>query len=448
MEKNNKYLYWITFVAVQSGLIFGLNMAGISGAVPFIQEYFELTEVSLGVAVSSIMLGCLAGAMIIGSLSDKYGRKSMLIVSAIVFIISSLGCAVADSLWIFVASRFLSGIGVGFVSVIAPAYISEIAPADKRGTLVTGNQFAIVIGILLAYVFNYGFAEMEDGWRLMMGAPVVFGVIFLLLLILSFPESPRWLAKTGRYEKANLVLQKIGGEKFAKTELANIKDGLANSDQSKVRLSELFKGRIAKVVLLGCLLAAFQQITGINAVISYAPTIFSSTGVGGDQALMQSILVGFVNFAFTIVALWLIDRVGRKVLLLVGTAGMTVSIACLIGFSNVEGQLGDIGVLVSLLSYIAFFAASLAPVMWVVISEIYPTRVRGIAMSLATATCWLFTFITVQLLPVMIGQMGNAFTFGVFGFFSFLAFVFVLKYIPETKGKTLEELEVQLGLKG
>ncbi|TLX78132.1 sugar porter family MFS transporter [Labilibacter sediminis] len=441
--KSNRYLYWITFIAVQSGLIFGLNMAGISGAVPLIKDYFGLTDVSLGIAVSSIMLGCLTGAMVIGSLSDKHGRKLMMIISAIIFIISSLGCAIADSLVAFVLSRFLSGVGVGFVSVLAPTYISEIAPAGKRGTLVTGNQFAIVIGILLAYVIDFGFAEVNHGWRYMMGAPVVFSVLFLLLLIVSFPESPRWLAKINKFEKAKKVLAQIGGEAFAEEELQNIKQATSSSDNQKVRLKELFQGKLAKVVLIGCALAAFQQITGINAVISYAPTIFSNTGVGGDQALMQSILVGVVNFLFTIVALGLIDKLGRKLLLLWGTAGMTLSIVCLVWTSYVEY---NIGVLISLLSYIAFFAASLAPVMWVLISEIYPTRIRGLAMSLATAACWLFTFITVQFLPMMINQLGNEITFGIFGFFSFLAFLFIVKYIPETKGKSLEEIEKELGL--
>jgi len=441
--KNNKYLYWITFIAVQSGLIFGLNMAGISGAVPFIKDFFSLTDVSLGMAVSSIMLGCLAGAMVIGSLSDKYGRKSMMIISAIIFLVSSLGCALAGSLTVFIASRFLSGIGVGFVSVLAPTYISEIAPAEKRGMLVTNNQFAIVIGILLAYVIDFGFVDVDNGWRFMMGVPVVFAIVFLILLVFFFPESPRWYAKIGQFDKAQKVLEKIGGNAFAKEELNNIKAARSKTENQKVKFKELFEGKLAKVVLIGCLLAVFQQITGINAVISYAPTILSAAGVGGDQVFMQSILVGVVNFLFTIVALRLIDKVGRKVLLLWGTVGMTLSIACLVGAS----YLGfNIGVLIALLCYIAFFAASLAPVMWVVISEIYPTRIRGLAMSLATAACWLFTFLTVQFLPMMINQMGNEFTFGIFGFFSLLAFVFILKYIPETKGKTLEEIEKELGL--
>ena len=443
--KNYKYLYWITFIAVQSGLIFGLNMAGISGAVPFIKDYFSLSDVSLGAAVSSIMIGCLVGAMGIGSLSDKYGRKLMMMLAAILFMVSALGCALAESLPVFIISRFVAGLGVGAVSVLAPTYISEIAPAAKRGMLVSNNQFAIVIGILLAYVIDFGLVETINGWRYMMAIPFIFGLIFLVLLIVCFPESPRWLAKVGKYEKAKQVLVKIGGEQHAESELVNIKETLSCDNAEKVKFGELFKGKVAKVVLFGSLLAIFQQITGINAVISYAPTIFSQAGVAGDQALMQSILVGIVNFIFTVVALWLVDKKGRKVLLLWGTAGMTLSLAYMV-YSFVGGSAGSIGVLISLLGYIAFFAASLAPVMWVVTSEIYPNRIRGLAMSFSTALSWACTFLAVQFFPWMLNNLGGGFTFGFFGVFSLIAFVFILLYIPETKGKSLEQIEKELAL--
>jgi sugar porter (SP) family MFS transporter len=444
--KNNRYLYWITFIAVLSGLIFGLNMAGISGAVPFIQEYFVLSDVSLGAAVGSIMIGCLVGALAIGTLSDKYGRKSMMIVAAILFIISSLGCALAESVSLFIASRVVAGLGVGAVSVLAPTYISEIAPASKRGTLVANNQFAIVIGILFAYIIDFAFVDFQNGWRLMMAVPVAFGLIFLVLLLVSFPESPRWLAKEGRNSEAKNVLSKIGGEIYAQMEFDNISESLIKSDnKNKVRFNELFKDKVAKVVLIGSLLAAFQQITGINAVISFAPTIFSQAGVGEDQALLQSILVGVVNLLFTIVALWLVDKKGRKVLLLWGTVGMTISLSYMVYSFTVETA-GSLGILISLLGYIAFFAASLAPVMWVVTSEIYPNRIRGLAMSFSTGISWICTFLTVQFFPWMLNNLGGAYTFGFFGMFSLIAFIFIFIYIPETKGKTLEQLEVDLAL--
>lgn len=444
--ENNKYLYWVTFIAVLSGLIFGLNMAGISGAVSFIQDYFNLSDVSLGAAVGSIMIGCLIGALAIGSLSDKYGRKPMMIVAAILFIISALGCSLAESIEFFIASRLFAGIGVGAVSVLAPTYISEIAPANKRGMLVANNQFAIVIGILLAYVIDFGFVDVVNGWRFMMAVPVVFGLVFLVLLIVSFPESPRWLAKEGKLSDALNVLTKLGGSVYARIELDNINEALGKTDNSnKVRFSELFKGKIAKVVLLGSLLAALQQITGINAVISFAPTIFSQAGFGEDSALLQSILLGVVNFLFTIIALWLVDKKGRKVLLLWGTGGMTISLAYLVYSFTVETS-GSFGIIISLLGYIAFFAASLAPVMWVVTSEIYPNRVRSLAMSFSTGISWVCTFLTVQFFPWMLNNLGGAYTFGLFSLFSLIAFIFILKYIPETKGKTLEQLEVDLDL--
>ena len=444
-QTNTRFLYWITFVAVNGGLLFGLNMAGISGAIPFIQNQFALNDVALGLAVSSIMLGCLLGAWFVGGLSDKYGRKKMLSVSAILFIVSALGCALANSLPIFVVARLLAGIAVGAVSVLGPTYISEVAPASRRGTLVSYNQFAIVIGILLAYIIDYALLSSSIGWRLMMIVPFVFGLIFLVLLYVRFPESPRWLLKAGKKEQAIDIMCKIGGTDYAVEEMKNMEISLHNDkDKSqKVSISQLFKGKTGNVVLLGTLLATFQQITGINAVVNYAPSILQQTGVGGDTAMFQSILVGLVNFLFTLVAIWLVDRVGRKVLLLWGTAGMTLSLAYMV-YSFTQGSGGGIGVLISLLGYIAFFAASLAPVMWVVTSEMYPNRIRGVAMSFSTAMSWFFAVLTVQFFPLAINKLGGALTFGAFAIFSILAFLFILKYIPETKGKTLEQIEKDL----
>ncbi|PWE00606.1 sugar porter family MFS transporter [Marinilabilia rubra] len=443
--KNKRYLYWITFVAIQGGLIFGLNMAGISGAVPLIKEYFSLSDVSLGIAVSSIMAGCLIGAMIIGGLSDKWGRKPMMILSAVLFMISAAGCALTESLWLFIVCRITAGIGVGSVSVLSPTYIAETAPAKKRGTLVTLNQFAIVIGILLAYVFDYALINFSEAWRYMMAVPFVFGIMFLVSLLFSFPESPRWLVKTGKLKQAQLILEKIGGNIYAEQELKNIKEGTLDTTGKKVKINELFKGKLAKVVFLGSMLAFFAQITGINAVLNYAPTIFSQSGLASEQAMMQSIYVGIVNFLATIFALWLVDRKGRKVLLTWGTGGMTISLAYMV-YAFLGGDSGNIGILISLLAYCAFYATSLAPVLWVVTSEIYPNRIRGMAMSFSTALTWLFSFVSVQFFPLIINEFGGAFAFGFFGFFSLFAFFFIWKYIPETKGKSLEQIEKELDL--
>ncbi|MDP4209232.1 MAG: sugar porter family MFS transporter [Bacteroidota bacterium] len=443
---NKRFLNWVTFVAINGGLLFGLNMAGISGAIPFLRDYFVLDDIALGLAVGSIMIGCLVGSLFAGSLSDKYGRKAMMIITAVLFMVSALGCSLTSSLWFFVASRIIAGIAVGAASVLGPTYISEIAPAERRGTLVSFNQLAIVIGILLSYIIDYAFVNLDNGWRYMLGVPFVFGLINLIFLLISFPESPRWLAKVGKLELTHKILEKVGGKTYADKELNLITTSLNNQTSDKrVKIKDLFRGRLAYVVLLGTLLAAFQQITGINAVVNYAPTIFQQTGVGSDTALLQSIIVGFVNFVFTIVAVRLVDKLGRKTLLLWGAGGMAVSLAYL-ALAFTFHSLSGLGVLISLLSYIAFMAASLSPVMWVVTSEMYPTRYRGVAMSFSTAVSWACALLVVQFFPWMLHSLGGMVSFGIFGGFSLLAFIFIKVYIPETKGKTLEQIESDLGL--
>lgn len=443
---NKRFLSWVTFVAINGGLLFGLNMAGISGAIPFIRDYFVLDDITLGMAVSSIMIGCLIGSLFAGSLSDQYGRKAMMMVTALLFMISALGCSLTTSFWFFVVSRIIGGIAVGAASVLGPTYISEIAPPERRGALVSNNQLAIVIGILLAYVIDYALVSLPNGWRYMMGVPFVFSLINIILLNISFPESPRWLAKVGKSDEAHRILEKIGGGIYADKESKSISTSMINQTSNKdVHIKELFRGKLAYVVLLGTLLAAFQQITGINAIVNYAPTIFQQTGVGGDTALLQSIIVGFVNFVFTIVAVRLVDKLGRKTLLLWGTAGMTISLLYLTLTFAFDSS-NSFGVLISLLAYIAFFAASLAPVMWVVTSEMYPTRFRGVAMSFSTAVSWGFTLLVVQFFPWLLNNLGGMTSFGFFAGFSLLAFIFIKFYIPETKGKSLEQIESDLGL--
>jgi sugar porter (SP) family MFS transporter len=443
---NKNFLGWTTFVAINGGLLFGLNMAGISGAVSFIQDFFGLNDIALGLAVSSLTVGCLIGALFAGSLSDKYGRKKIMIITAVLFIISALGCSLAQTLTIFIISRIIGGLAVGAASVLGPTYISEIAPAARRGTLVSYNQFAIVIGILLAYAVDYALVNATQGWRFMLAVPVLFGLIYLFLLNVSFPESPRWLVRAGQKDKAQDILKKVGGEQYATEEVTAIAASLDKEDTGKkAAFGDLFRGKMGYVLLLGTLLAAFQQITGINAVISYAPTIFAQTGVASDTALLQSIIVGVVNFLFTIVALWLIDTKGRKTLLLWGAVGMTISLAFL-AMTFALGSIGGVWVLISVLAYIAFFAASLAPVMWVVTSEMYPTKYRGAAMSFSTAVSWICTLIVVQFFPWILNNLGGTVSFGIFAFFSLLAYIFIKIYIPETKGKSLEQIEEDLGL--
>lgn len=443
--KSNRYIYWITFVAINGGLLFGLNMASVAGAVNSIQDVFSLTDGGLGAVVSVLTIGCLIGALFTGHFADRFGRKKVLIFASLLFMISALGSALSGSSLALAIYRIIGGVAVGAVSVAGPMYISEVSPPEKRGTLVSFNQFAIVIGILIAYVAGYLFVGIEDGWRYMLGVPALFSLFFIFFLISSFPETPRWLVANNKQHEALAVLTKVGGADFANDALEKIEESLkVDRTRDKAKFSEIFKGKTGRVVLLGTFLAAFQQITGINAVVNYAPVIFELTGVGGETALLQSVLVGVVNFLATIVALYLVDSKGRKTLLLWGAVGMTISLGYITYAFAFSGS--NIGILIALLSYIAFFAASFAPVMWVVTSEIFPNRVRGMALSFSTAVSWMFTFLTVQFSPIILNQFGGAALFGFFGLFSLLAFIFVKIWIPETKGKSLEQIEQEMGV--
>ena len=444
---NNKYLYWTTFVAINGGLLFGLNMAGISGAVDMIKGQFSLTDSGLGTVAALLTFGCLIGALFTGNFTERYGRKKVMVTTAVLYIISALGCALAESATLLIVFRVLSGLAVGGTSVVAPMYISEIAPAKNRGRLVSFNQFAITIGIVLAYIFDYLLIGLgENAWRYMLSVPAVFGVLYLIFLIAKFPESPRWLLAHGQKEEAIKVLNSIGGSALVAEELPEMeKMLLVEAGKEKMSVGELFKGKTGKIVLIGTIIAALQQITGINAVIMFAPDIFQAAGSAKGDSMMQAMMVGMVNFLMTIVALWLVDKKGRKTLLLWGAVGMILSLGYL-SFEFTKPVQNGFGVMAALLVYISFFAASFAPVMWVIISEIYPNRIKGMAMSFSTAVSWLCTFLTVYFAPIIHGALGLQYLFGIFGVFSIIAFVFVKIWIPETKGKSLEQIEKELGL--
>lgn len=434
-------------MAINGGLLFGLNMAGISGAVDMIKGEFSLTDSGLGTVAALLTFGCLVGALFTGNFTEKYGRKKVMIFTAVVYIISAFGCALSDSATMLTILRVLSGLAVGATSVVAPMYISEISPAQNRGRLVSFNQFAITIGIVLAYIFDYLLMGLgDDSWRYMLAVPGVFGILFLIFLVIKFPESPRWLLAHGKKDEAVKVLTKIGGTTLVTEELPQMESTLlAEQKKEKMTFGELFKGKTGKIVLIGTIIAALQQITGINAVIMFSPEIFQASGSAKGDAVMQAMIVGLVNFLMTIVALWLVDKKGRKTLLLWGAAGMILSLAYLT-FEFAQSSQNGAGVLIALLVYISFFAASFAPVMWVIISEIYPNRIKGLAMSFSTAVSWLCTFLTVYFAPVIQGSLGLHYLFAIFGVFSIIAFVFVKFWIPETKGKSLEQIEKELGI--
>lgn len=443
----NKKIYLITFIAANGGLLYGLNMAGISGCVDSIQQIFGLSSNSIGLAVSILTLGCLVGSFFVGQLADIISRRGVFILSAIIMALTSLGLFYAQSIVWVIVLRFNSGLVVGAVSVVSPMYISEISPSDKRGTLVSFNQFAITIGILFAYLINFYFKERlapAVAWHYMLAVPFVFSIVFLVLALFILPHSPRWLMAKGLKAKARDVLYWMMGKKDGRKEYNALQTSFTEaSAEEKVVFSDIFRGNMGKVVLLGTLLAVLQQIMGINAVVNYAPVLFKQMGSATDP-FMQSIIIGVVNVVFTVVALGFVDRLGRKKLLLIGSVGSTLALLYLVIATvfNMEG----IGMSLALFAYIAFFAATWSPIMWVVISEIYPNRIRSTAMSFSTAMSWAFSFLIIQFSPGIIAALGVEFLFGLFAIFGVFSYFFVLRYIPETKGKSLEEIEHELHL--
>ncbi len=431
------YVVLVSTVAAVGGLLFGFDTAVIAGANPFLKAHFDLSDTLLGFAVSSAIIGCIFGAALAGSTSDRFGRRKVLLVCAVLFAVSAIGSAIPRTLIEFVLARFIGGLGVGAASMLSPMYIAEISPAKIRGRLVSLNQLAIVSGILVAYFVDFFMLNIpETNWRWMFGSETLPAVLFFALLLVV-PESPRWLAKQGRDQEALEILTRVGGGTAAQMEMAEIKETIAREENSIAQL--LHPGmRIALVIGLG--LAVLQQVTGINIVMYYAPTIFASAGSAIDTSLLQAVAVGAVNLTFTLVAIWAIDRFGRRILLLVGSAGMGVFLA-LVGGVFHFGQLQGPWVLLFILGYIACFAGSLGPVVWVVISEIFPTRIRGRAMSIATVSLWIACASVAQLFPVMLARLDGAFTFGIFAAMCVVAFLFILIMVPETKGKTLEEIE-------
>lgn len=409
--KNGKVLFY-AFIAAFGALIVGLNMGGMSGAVDLIEKEFALSALAKGFVTGSLLIGCLIGALVGGSLSDKYGRKPMLIFSAILLGISGLGCWLYAPGWVWLTIyRFVGGFGVGVLSAVIPSYISEISPANLRGTLVSFYQMGVVIGILVAYLFNFG---IRDNWHLMLSLPFFFAVADILLLLM-LPESPTWLEVRGK----------------------------ENGEQS-ARFGDLFRGKVGKVVFLGCMLAFFQQITGINVVVNYAPSILDKIGVGNDP-LLQTVYIGIANLIFTIIAMWLVDKFGRKTLLITGGIGCFISLAYLT-YAYSTPTPSSLGVLIAIIGYIAFFALSFSPLMFVVTAEMYPSKIRGTAMALSTGISWACAFIVVQFYPWMEATMGANIAFGIFAALILAACFFIAFCIPETKGKTLEQIEKELGL--
>lgn len=442
-----KYVYRYTIVAALGGLLFGYDTAVVAGAIGFIEEKFNLSPAMKGWAASCALIGCMAGAMLSGGLSDRLGRKKVLMISAFAFAVSSVGIMIPSGISTFIFFRFIGGVGIGIASILSPMYISEIAPANIRGKLISIYQLGIVTGILLIYFVNAGIAglydhmwNVETGWRWMFGSGLIPSLVFIFALV-STPESPRWLGAQSRWNEAQIILEKINGKQQAVEEMNTIRESLSTKQSP---FSELLKPILRKPLLIGIVLAIFSQVTGINVIMYYAPEIFKATGSGSSSALMQTVWVGSINLLMTLVAIKYVDLLGRKKLLLIGSAGMAICLA-LVGFAFFTNSTSGYWVLVNILIYISFFAISLGPLTFVIVAEIFPTNIRGRAMGVAIFFLWLAVYIVSQTFPILLNAIGTAYTFWIYMVTSVLAFLFIWKMVPETKGKTLEQIQEMWG---
>jgi MFS transporter, SP family, xylose:H+ symportor len=433
---NSAYIIGISFISALGGYLFGFDFAVISGALPFLQQQFGLDAYWEGFATGSLALGAIVGCLIAGNIADKLGRKKGLLYSAAIFFISSLCMALSPNKGIFISSRFIAGIGVGMASMLSPMYIAEIAPAALRGRMVAINQLTIVIGILITNIVNYSLRNVgDDAWRWMFALGVIPSGLFFVGA-LSLPESPRWLVTVARKDEALKILRKIGNDIFAETTFASIQS-TSSETNTKQGYGAAFKKGVLPAVMIGIGLAVFQQFCGINVVFNYTPRIFESIGVSQDDQLLQTVFIGVVNLVFTLLAMMLVDKLGRKPLMLIGSAGL-----CILYIVVVQ-MLAAGSTMVSwfLLSSIGVYAVSLAPVTWVLISEIFPNKVRGVATSIAVLSLWAAYFILVFTFPILFDKLGDK-TFYIYSAICLFGFVFVYFKVKETKGKTLEELEM------
>ncbi len=511
---NKSYIVRVALIVALGGFLMGFDASVISGVVRFIEPYFELTKIQLGWAVACLTLVATITMLVAGPISDKIGRKKVLTLAALFYAFSAITSALATDFWFFIIARMIGGIGVGASLIIAPMYIAEISPPKLRGRLVSFNQLNIVLGISVAFFTNFIILKLSQSdatwveilqidkhpWRYMLGVEAIPAALYFSLLFLV-PKSPRWLALKGFEKKALAIMKKASGETIALSEFKAVKESIHNDSQKdKAHIKELFKPAMKLVLIIGIVIAITQQITGINAVFFYAPMIFEQSGVGLDASFSQAILVGVTNLIFTIVAIWFIDRVGRKPLLMIGLSGIIISML-LIGFSfksatyhfdkaainqiskdlqyeklhilenkqfesdlelrnelrrvfgnelNEEQervlithaiQINPWLVLFGIIGFVASFACSLGPVMWVLFSELFPNRLRGIAISFAGTINSAFSFLVQLVFPWELANLGNANTFFIYGAFGLIGLVILKIYLPETKGKSLEDLE-------
>jgi len=445
------YLYLVCLVAALGGFLFGFDTAVISGTISLVKGDFGLSPVSEGWFVSCALLGCILGVSFSGKLSDKYGRKIVLIISAVLFLASAIGCMLSESFTFLIASRLIGGLGIGVASMVSPLYISEFAPSRLRGMMVSLYQLALTIGIVVAYFSNAYLADHTSAayategmtkifstevWRAMLGLGALPAGVFLLSLLLV-PESPRWLLLKGKEQKAADILTKIDGREAAEREIRAFK---AQGDDSDGSIRELFRPVYRKALWIGLLLPFLSQVCGINAVIYYGPRILEQAGFTLNNALGGQVTIGLVNVVFTFVAIFTVDKWGRRPLLFAGVGG-AVAALLIIGALFALGITSGPWILIFILVFISCFAFSFGPVCWVVIGEIFPNAIRGNAMALATLSLWIGNFLVGQLTPVMLEGLGSSWTFWIFALCCSPAILLTWKLIPETKGRSLEDIE-------
>ena len=455
---NAGYVWLISLVAALGGLLFGYDWVVIGGAKPFYEKYFQLTSEQLvGWANSCALLGCLVGSVLSGAVSDRLGRKKLLILSALLFALSSIATGWATTFSSFIMWRICGGVAIGIASNVSPTYISEVSPPQWRGRLVSLNQFTIVIGILAAQIVNWliadpvptgATAEMireswngQFGWRWMFTAVAVPSAVFFASAFFV-PESPRWLARNAQRLRASGVLARIGGPLYAESVLAEMDQAEAPSAAVGVEWGELFQPFALRLLGIGIFLAVLQQWSGINVIFNYAEEVYRTAGYGVSDILFNIVITGTINLVFTLIALGFVDRFGRRPLMLFGCAGIAIS-HLFLGIAYHRHSSG-LPVLIFTLSTIGCYAMSLAPVTWVLISEIFPNRIRGVAVSIAVSALWIASFILTFTFPIINRVAGTAATFWLYGAICVIGFLFVFYRVPETKGKSLEEIEQAL----
>ena len=448
MNRSNHSMVLVMLVAVTGGFLFGYDTAVINGANQYLKLHFQLNSLQEGFAGTSAIVGCIPGAMCAGWLSDRFGRRKVLFLCAILYAVSGLLSAVPQTFPEFLAARFISGLGIGASSMICPVYIAELAPAAKRGRLGSLFQFGIVLGIFLTLFVNARVQNLGDeawnaasGWRWMLGAEVL-PAIFLVLLLFYVPESPRWMLQMKREPEARRILENLVGPDGAAEEIAAVQNVLNQEENSFWEL--LSHRRFRRPLFIAVLLMIFSQFSGINAIMYYSTKIFTTAGIGVKNSFAATAIVGLVNLLFTFIAIALVDKAGRRALLLAGLAAQVMALG-VAGWMFHTGA-GGLGLLIAIVAFIAAFAAALGPVPWILCSEIFPAKIRGRAMSIATFTIWASCYIVAQTFPMLNDspRIGPAVTFWIYAACSALGLVFVLAMVPETKGRSLEEIETRL----